>query len=135
MRPEIGENASIVMARNDHEHHVAELSRLLQRMRRTNFVVERKSGEIRGVHPVALDSFGDLRVVRPEEDVIAAARGNDGHRCAERSGPDDGNLHLRSPIRRSVPCVSREMFEWCFTMMAMAMRMLRFAVQNGAWVR
>jgi len=71
------------MARHDHEQRVAELRRFGERVRRTNSAGELKSGQIRGIGPIALDAFGNSGVMGPKKDFIAAPGGHDGHRGAE----------------------------------------------------
>src|SRR5438105_4195343 len=133
MRLEIGKDAAVMMARHDHENRVAELGGLFDRMRCARF--QREAREIGWILSLALYSFRDLRVVRPQQHVITAARGDDGHRGAERSRANDGEFHFLPPMRRSLPLAIRAMFAWCFTMIRMEMRMLRLIVQNGACVR
>src|SRR5262249_5086107 len=134
-RLQLLEHAAIDVARNDHEQRVAERRRLVERVGRADVL---GNGDLRQVERIGVrlrNRFREAGIVHPQKNLVVAARRDGGHRGTARPRAHHGNLHLRSPIFRSVPCASRAMLEWCFTMMAMEMTMLSATVQNGAWVR
>ena len=89
VRLEVVKHVPVVMARHDHEYRVAESRGLLERVGRVNLLIERQPGEVRRIAAALLDSFRDLRIMRPQQYVVAASRCDHRHRSPERSRPDD----------------------------------------------
>ena len=110
MGAQLRQYAAVVMARHDHEQHIAESGRLGQRARNvTDASMSRRSEGRSGCGACPLDLRGHVRVMRPEHDLVAAAGRHSRHRRPERSGADDQIFMALSPL--VLPSASRSLRE------------------------
>jgi len=77
------EDFAVVMTGNDHHENFAECRRFGERSRCGDLFAQREINEVRRILAGPRDSVGDRGIVRPQHHVMAAARGNHRHRCAE----------------------------------------------------